>query len=66
MTLQLDLNDEQLELLLATLGKEHAYLYLTNKDNNEIKKVICVIVDQLIKLKKEFIFKNVFQEIGSQ
>lgn len=59
----LDLTDEQLELMLATLAEKHIILFMQGKDNIEMEKLIGKFNDGLKKIKKEHIFFKIFQEI---
>lgn len=57
----IELTDEQLELMLATLAEKHIILYMQGKDNEAMERLIGKFNDGLKKVKKEHIFFKVFQ-----
>lgn len=59
----MELTDEQLELMLATLAEKHIILYMQGKDNADMERLIGKFNDALKKVKKEYIFFKVFQEL---
>ena len=63
MSIEFDLTDEQLELMLATLAEKHIILYMQGKDNIEIDRLIHQFNKGLQKVGKEDIFFKVYMEM---
>ncbi len=56
-------NDEEIELLLKTLAEKHIILYMQNKNNDDIEKLVQIIAAVLEEDGKMNIMDKVFQEV---
>ncbi len=61
--MKIDYTDQELILLLETLGKAHMVNYMQGKDNSELQKLILKISEILTLKEREDIFDKVFMQV---